>query len=142
MQYPNNFDQPLSISCSGIQGMYKVASVHSNPHEDRAWLWQCRDVVGSGYVSGCSETGYVNKFDLPMNYMCPANQYIAGVYSYHDNGREDRRWKFTCCAIPNRITISCRQTGYVNYWDAPMDFEADQGEVITGVYSYHDNGRE
>ena len=86
--------------------------------------------------------GYANEWDRPMNFMCPANKYIAGVESHHDNGREDRRWRFTCCAIQNRITASCHQTGYVNDYDAPMNFQANHGEVITGVYSYHDNGRE
>ena len=142
MQYQNDFDQPLYADCNGIQGMYKVSSVHSNHHEDRAWLWECRDVVSGGSISQCSDTGYVNEFDLPMNFMCPANYYVKGVESHHDNNREDRRWKFTCCSIQNRITVSCRQTGYVNDWDAPMNFVAGQGEVITGVYSYHDNGRE
>ena len=142
MQYQNEFDEPLFVSCNGIQGMYKVSSVHSNSHEDRAWNWECRDVVSSGQPQSCSQTGYVNEWDLPMNFMCPANKYVAGVESHHDNGREDRRWKFTCCAIPNRITVSCRQTGYVNSFDGPMNFQADKDEVITGVFSYHDNSKE
>ena len=123
--------------------MYKVSSVHSNYHEDRSWNWECRDVVSGGSTEGCSQTAdYVNEWDLPMNFMCPANKYVAGVESYHDNGREDRRWKFTCCAIKDHITISCRQTDYVNEWDEAMNFQANPGEVITGVYSYHDNFRE
>ena len=77
-----------------------------------------------------------------MNFMCPANKYIVGVESYHDNGCEDRRWKFTSCAISNRITASCRQTGYMNDWDGPINFQAKQGEVITGIFSYHGNDEE
>ena len=141
-EYQNQFDKPLNKNCHCLQGMYKVTSVHSNYHEDRAWSWECRNVVSSGSISGCSSQGYANDWDLPMNFMCPVNQYIAGVESRHDNGREDRRWKFTCCGIQRRITYSCRQTGYVNDWDAPMNFQAGGGEVITGVYSYHDNRRE
>ena len=141
-QYQNLFDHRLHKVCHGLQGMYKVSSVHSNHHEDRSWSWECRNVVSGGHVTGCFTTGYANEFDLPMNFMCPPNKYISGVESYHDNGREDRRWKFTCCGIYGRITASCRQTGYVNDWDAPMNFQAGYGEVITGVFSYHDNGRE
>ena len=141
-EYLNRFDGPLYKNCHGLQGMYRVASVHSNHHEDRVWTWECRNVVSSGHISGCSSQGYANYWDSPMNFMCPVNQYIAGVESHHDNGREDRRWKFTCCGIHHRITYSCRQTGYVNDWDAPMNFYANHGEVITGVFSYHDNGRE
>lgn len=142
MQYQNSYDGPLSVSCYGIQGMYKVTSVHSNYHEDRIWMWECRNVVNSGSLDSCSKTDYVNEFDLPMNFLCPANKYIAGVESHHDNGVEDRRWKFTCCGISGKITTSCRQTGYVNNFDTPINFEASNGEVITGVYSYHDNGAE
>ena len=138
MQYQNAFGKRLDVSCTGLQGMYKVLSVHSNSEADRSWAWECRDVINSG-ITGCSETGYVNELELPMTFLCPANMYIAGVQSYHKSG--DRRWKFTCCAIANRLTVSCRQSGYVNEWDGPMNFQADQGEVITGVYSYHDNNR-
>ena len=111
-------------------------------HEDRLWLWECRDPVSGGSVTECSQTGYGNEFDLPANFMCPANEYVAGVESYHDNGREDHRWKFTCCAISNRIAASCRQSGYVNDWDASIIFQANKGKVITGIFSYHDNVRE
>ena len=96
-------------------------------HEDRLWLWECRDPVSGDSVTECSQTGYGNEFDLE---------------SYHDNGREDHRWKFTCCAISNPIAASCRQSGYVNDWDASIIFQANKGKVITGVFSYHDNIRE
>ena len=142
MQYQNDFDGPLFVSCHGLQGMYKVSSVHNNHHEGRVGTWECRDVVSSGSITGCAQTGYVNEWDLPMDFMCPPNKFVTGVESYHDNGREDRRWKFTCCAVSNRITTSCHKTGYVNSFDGPMNFVADQGEVITGVNSYHDNGKE
>lgn len=90
-------------------------------------VWECRDVVSGGSVTGCSQTSYVNGFDLLINFMYPTNQYVAGVESYHDNGPKDHRWKFTCCAISNRITSSCRQTGYVNDWDGPSKFPSKPG---------------
>ena len=77
-----------------------------------------------------------------MFFVCDGNKYIGGVESYHDNGREDRRWKFTCCSAAGHKTYGCYNTGYVNEFDKPMNFQAGYGEVITGVYSYHDNGRE
>ena len=142
MQYHNEFDGPLSVSCETGQGMHKVSSVHSNSAEDRAWSWYCKKIINTGSPR-CSQTvDYVNNFDLPMNFMCPRDEYAAGVESYHDNRYEDRRWKFTCCSVPNHITASCRQTGYVNEFDKSMDFTAQSDEVITGVFSYHDNGRE
>ena len=74
IEYQNTFDRSLFVSCGGVKGMYKVSSVHSNHHEDRSWSWECRDVVSRGYATGCSQTGYVNDFDSPMNFMCPANK--------------------------------------------------------------------
>ena len=68
--------------------------------------------------------------------------YIAGVDSYLDNGHEDRRWKFTCCSVRDLKIYSCQLTGYVSDFNQPLDFQADPEEVITGVYGYHDNGRE
>ena len=106
-------------------------------------VWECRDVASGGSVAGCSQRSYVNGFDLPMNFMCPANQYVAGVESYHDNGREDCRWRFISCAISNRITASCLQTGYVNDWDIwwTNKFPSQPG---WGDYwcSYHRNDKE
>ena len=138
----NSFDNQLYVSCNGLEGMYKVSSVHSNHHEDRTWNWECRNVVGHGYSTGCHQTDYVNDWDMPMFFMCPANTYITVVDSYHDNGREDRRWKFRCCGVQGHVTTSCRHTGYLNDWDGPLNFQADSDELITGVYSYHDNGKE
>jgi hypothetical protein len=37
-----------------------------------------------------------------MSYICPGNGFIAGLSSYHDNGKEDRRWKFYCCTPYNQ----------------------------------------
>lgn len=39
--------------------------------------------------TGCSWK-MANQFDKPMSYSCPTNKYLAGVYSRHDNKKEDR----------------------------------------------------
>jgi hypothetical protein len=135
--YHNDFDEDLKECCTARQGMYKVKSINSDKHKDRAWRWDCRNVVSSGPVIGCDTSDYVNEFDLPFNFMCPVNQNINGVESYHKDKHGDCRWKFTCCGIENRITASCHHTGYLNDFDKEIDFEASGGEVITGVYSYN-----
>ena len=142
MQFQNNYDGVLHVNCNPRDGMYRVASVHSNHHEDRIWSWECRRVIRSHDTPRCGQTGYVNQYDDPMFFTCGANQYIAGVYSEHDNYREDRRWKFTCCSAPNHYTRSCRLTGFVNDYDSPIHFIAGPDEVMTGVFSIHDNHRE
>jgi hypothetical protein len=39
-------------------------------------------------------TGYVNNFDRPINWTCPDGCVIVGMYSYHQNRQEDRRWRW------------------------------------------------
>jgi lipoyltransferase 1 len=65
-----------------------------------------------------------------------------GVHSWHHNGAEDRRFKFKCCRTRKSCARDCRWTGYVNYWDAYMSYAVPSGYFITGVKSFHDNGRE
>ena len=141
MQFQNHFDRALFVQCHGAKGMYRVQSVHNNRREDRVWNWECRQVAHRGYPR-CWHTGFVNDFDQPMFFMCNKDQYIAGVESHHSNHHEDRRWKFLCCSVPHHKTSSCRITGFVNEFDGHMNFWAGHGEVITGVFSYHDNHRE
>lgn len=51
---------------------------------------------------GCWTTGYVNGWDGVMNYQCPGNSVMSGMYSVHDNGKEDRIFKFICCYLKHQ----------------------------------------
>ena len=42
---------------------------------------------------------FVNAYDKALEYTCPDNKVLAGVFSVHNNVKEDRRWKFECCDI-------------------------------------------
>jgi len=56
---------------------------------DRIWSFTCQDAGGD---KKCSEwTDWVNEWDGPLFKICDKNGYISGVYSEHDNGKEDRR---------------------------------------------------
>ena len=39
---------------------------------------------------------YVNIFQEEFEHHCPPKYVLQGLYSYHDNGEEDRRWKYAC----------------------------------------------
>lgn len=39
-------------------------------------------------------TGYVNSMDGILNWTAPNGTVVVGAYSYHNNGTEDRQWKF------------------------------------------------
>lgn len=38
-------------------------------------------------------TGYLNNFDAVINYTVPNQHVMVGLYSYHTNNTEDRRWR-------------------------------------------------
>ena len=56
----------------------------------------------------CKNTGYINGWDAKMNFNFdnPSNTVIVGVYSVHDNHREDRRFKLRHCKIRKKPTRS------------------------------------
>lgn len=138
----NCYDGILNEQCDSRSAFYRVRSYHQNCQEDRIWDWYCRRVVKSGYFSQCTWTSYQNNFDQPLFFRCPPNQVMRGVYSYHDNGREDRRWRFMCCKANKHYTRNCKISNYVNSWDGDMDFNAGNDYAIVGAFSYHDNGKE
>ncbi len=39
-------------------------------------------------------TGYVNGMDAILDWTCPNGSVVVGAYSYHNNGTEDRRWRY------------------------------------------------
>ena len=140
-QWQNSYDGNLKVECGKRQGFNRVRSQHSNGAEDRIWQWDCVDVAKADF-GYCYWSGYVNNFDYPMFYQCPSNYIMNGVESYHDNGHEDRRWKFKCCWALNHFTRNCHLTDYINNWDAVMDYTSDNPYIFNGFFSYHDNGRE
>ncbi|KAK3795192.1 hypothetical protein RRG08_056255 [Elysia crispata] len=129
-------------SCSHRQTLKNIYSVHDNRREDRRWRFSCANGPGGCQVRDCHWTGYVNGWDAPMNFVCPANYVISGLQSYHDNRREDRLFKFKCCIHKGYITYSCSLTGYINSWDGVLNYNVPSGHVLTGVASIHDNHRE
>lgn len=140
----NGFDRPHFFACSSGQSLYRIKSTHSNKKEDRTWEWICRPNAALAGHSRCKWSNYVNNFDGTLRYSCPENYpIIAGTRSYHDNRREDRRFKYRCC----HGNTSCRRTrcswsGWINQWDGKMDYYPPHGRTIVGFYSVHKNRRE
>ena len=53
-----------------------------------------------------SLVGDVNVWDAPVHYECPGDGFVTGMGSYHDNDKEDRRFKFQCCEVQGKRLIS------------------------------------
>merc|ERR1711868_14894 len=86
-------------------------------------------------------TGWVNNMDGGFTYTCPTNQAIVGFYSYHNNGNEDRKWRFYCASFHG---VGFRQgawPGWQTSWDAYWNLNCGHNPAI-GWSSYHDNRRE
>ena len=87
----------MKKDCNKGEGIYKVQSEFRGYYNDRRWNFECRKVVQNNAQVTCTQTkSYVNDFNV---FPCGDNQYMAGVESYHDNSKEDHRWKFTCCSV-------------------------------------------
>ncbi|XP_067663438.1 uncharacterized protein [Haliotis asinina] len=138
-KYANDYDQPLLYQCPRGKSIASVHSVHHNGAEDRRYGFSCKTTPG---LRDCSWHGYVNGFDEIILFQCPNNGVISGVNSYHDNGAEDRRFKFYCCSIKaKRPLVNCRFGNFVNGFDQPFNFYV-RSRFLKGVFSYHHNGAE
>ena len=128
---------------AGQDGMITgLVSYHDNYREDRRWRFyhgstDLRCVQGNW-------SGYKNSWDGWLSFSCPDRSVLNGVQSTHDNHREDRRWKFKCCRLPDYVVVARNgYTGYVNSWDGRMAWSCPRvNEAVVGVYSKHNNHRE
>lgn len=140
-RYQNTLDQPLLVICNNKYAFHRIESWHHNGAEDREYQFDCQFVAEVGFDQ-CSWTDYVNHFDKPAMYHCPADWVMTGVDSFHDNFFEDRRWRFKCCNFPNYYTKSCQSSGYLNEFDQYINYYSPSGTLFTGAYSYHENWAE
>jgi len=86
--------------------------------------------------------GYQNKYDNPHNFACPQGATVRKITSTHSNHHEDRRWIWTCSkdgAIPEKS--DCTWTKWTSY-DAEFTRQCNDGYMITGTESKHNNHRE
>jgi len=139
----NWWDKKLVMD-GGVNGMITgLSSIHNNHSEDRRWKF----FSGSAPGLGCSEqrwSGWINAWDKSLYYVCPSNQVLHGIQSYHDNHREDRRWKFQCCRVSSGVSVvRSKWTWYLNEWDGELEYQCPRhDQAIVGMYSYHSNTRE
>ncbi|KAM4677934.1 hemagglutinin/amebocyte aggregation factor-like isoform 2-T2 [Discoglossus pictus] len=139
-RWVNNYDQPLNFQCQAHQSIGMIISIHHNSHEDRLWDFSCKDTFSR--ASSCYWTGYVNDFDQPFDFVCPFGSVLSGMDSFHDNKREDRRWRFLCCSGEISVSKDCKWSNYVNEFDDYLRWDAPPNYYLVGASSFHDNNRE
>merc|ERR1711922_50809 len=99
LAWQNRWDQRHTKTCPSGQYIARIRSVHHNHYEDRLWNVDCQRMSGVLANKACAWSGYVNSFDAMISYTCPSGKVMTGMDSYHDNGREDRRFRFHCCTL-------------------------------------------
>merc|ERR1711951_128362 len=104
--WQNSWDGRHFMYCRNGQHIRKLQSIHDNHREDRLWQADCGDVAGVTADQNCAWTGNVNGWDEMLTYNCPSGKVITGMDSVHNNGREDRLFKFRCCGL-RRVTAKC-----------------------------------
>jgi len=97
--YANNWDHPLTFVCPDNQALERVYSYHDNRREDRRWRFGCCVVSSNAYLKRGGWTNEVNNWDGRLDFRCKDDEVLVGLKSYHDNHREDRRWRFHCSQL-------------------------------------------
>merc|ERR1711868_143790 len=131
--------EKMNKAVSGHHYVSGLQSWHHNGYEDRKFKPL---VTAIGATQRHRHlTGWVNNMDGGFTYTCPTNQAIVGFYSYHNNGNEDRKWRFYCASFHG---VGFRQgawPGWQTSWDAYWNLNCGHNPAI-GFSSYHDNRRE
>jgi len=91
-----------------------------------------------GTTSGSS---WANNWDGSFEQECGTGSVLSSLYSVHDNGKEDRRWMFACAPLVGGSLGPCEWSSSWTAWDGSWTL-GDDGKVITGIMSIHDNGTE
>jgi len=139
----NEYDGVLEFSCNSNEAISGFRSTHNNHKEDRRWDIQCCS-VSNALLESMGFTGYLNNWDGVLDFTCDDDEVLIGVYSVHDNRKEDRRWKAECARLnnPGDYIIESSWTGWENSWDNDLEVDGGVNGMITGLYSVHDNRRE
>eukprot|EP00049_Salpingoeca_infusionum_P005502 m.92811 g.92811 ORF g.92811 m.92811 type:complete len:2840 (+) comp12991_c0_seq1:76-8595(+) len=105
----NDWDAPFTYTCAYGHSLYWLRSVHSNSKEDRLWQAGCaKHTTSTITLTSCTWTNYLNDWDQPLDWRPSAPITLAGYGGYHDNGKEDRRWRVRHCSV------SCQSPWYIS----------------------------
>merc|ERR1712183_444886 len=90
----NNMDRQFDYTCPHNKAIVGMYSYHHNHYEDRQWRFYCAHFHGVAFRAG-GWPGWQTNWDAHFVLSCGHNPAI-GFSSYHNNGREDRRWRIRC----------------------------------------------
>merc|ERR1712159_351645 len=91
----NNMDAYFAYSCPNNKAMVGMLSYHHNGYEDRRWRFMCAGFHGVGFRKGAWPRNWQTNWDAHFALSCGHNP-VVGFSSYHNNHKEDRRWRQQC----------------------------------------------
>ncbi|XP_038636792.1 hemagglutinin/amebocyte aggregation factor-like isoform X2 [Scyliorhinus canicula] len=139
-RWVNEYDDKLLFTCPTLTTIGLISSQHHSYYEDRLWDFKCKATFSE--LPTCAWTNYVNNMDEEFVFTCPFGSIITGVEACHSNYYEDRRWKFSCCRVPNTCNKDCFWTDYLNLFDDYFSWKVPDSAYLVGVSSYHNDYRE
>merc|ERR1711937_395814 len=135
----NGWDGHMNWHTNGHTYVSGLQSWHNNHREDRIFRPLVTNIGSTQH--GRHITGFVNNMDGTFAYTCPTNKAIVGFYSYHNNGNEDRRWRFYCAHFHGVGFRAGGWPGWQTRWDAHFAIGCGHNPAI-GFSSYHNNHKE
>ncbi|KAM3621178.1 uncharacterized protein V6R79_007424 [Siganus canaliculatus] len=133
--WDNELTGVLSHQCPPGQAVSGITSIHNKDQKDRLFGISCKAFTAS---TTCHWSSYVNNYWHNMDFACPDNQVITGVYSTYGSSLLDRRWKFRCCRANGFSTFNCKTTPKINYWNEFFNWKVPGSNFLTGVRSSFD----
>ncbi|KAM3622276.1 uncharacterized protein V6R79_022508 [Siganus canaliculatus] len=133
--WDNKLTAVLSHQCPSGQAVSGITSIYNDDKKDRLFGISCKAFTAS---TTCRWSSYVNNYWENMNFACPDNQVITGVYSKYCSTLQDRRWKFRCCRANGISTFNCKTTPKINYWNELFNWKVPGSNFLTGVGSSFD----
>ncbi|KAK3763735.1 hypothetical protein RRG08_020534 [Elysia crispata] len=137
--FNTDYDETFTFECPARQMLSSIFSTHSNYYEDRRFKFGCTSAPNDALSTTCRWSNWVNQFERSIDYICPPEWALTGVYSYHSRINEDRRMNFKCCQINAYKLADCEMTPYLNDFDDDMNYRVPQGQVLVGWFSFHDD---
>jgi hypothetical protein len=136
--WANSWDQDVNWVAASGYVMTGIHSKYDNGKKDRLWEFESSKLLGS---TSPTITGFVNIWDQEFMWSIYRDTTaVVGMYSTHDNGTEDRRFKIYG-SFHGKTATGCYWTSETDY-DAEWSISGNDGEAIVAMWSRHDNGKE
>jgi len=151
--WQNDLDEYLNYIAK-VNGKYAaisgVGSYHGNGSQDRKFKFWSR-LPTNNPSRPSARVLSVTDYDAFWMRACRTDELIVRWTSWHNNGKEDRRFKFYCAKFSGVKTGQCYWSdyysssggygGWTTSWDASFTYKCAQDFALAGVQSRHSNRR-